>query len=75
MDNNVEVAKYSRKDEDGLRVNPRDYQVETAGLQTGSTGSDSRGHCCKSQLDGGEDSLFVNQMTKNTISYSIYGNN
>ena len=32
MDNNVEVANDGRKDEDGQRVNPRDYQVETAGL-------------------------------------------
>ena len=71
------------------------------------TGNDSRGHCCKSQLDDGEDehpdrykmnirvylgenfvnwdqivtlfvtpnSLFVNQMTKNTIFYGIYCNN
>ena len=55
MDNNVEVANDGRKDEDGRRVNPRDYQVETAGLQSGSTGNDSKGHCCESQLDDGED--------------------
>ena len=51
MDNNVEVGKDGRKDEDGRRANLWDYQVETAG----STGNDSRGHCCKSQHDDGED--------------------
>ena len=48
MDNNVEVANDGRKDEDGRRVNPRDYQVETAG----STGNDSWGH--ESHLNDGE---------------------
>ena len=43
MDNNVEVGKDSRKDEDGRRANLWDYQVETAGLLSGSTENDSLG--------------------------------
>ena len=54
MDNNVEVGKDGRKDKDGRRANLWDYQVETAGFQSGSTGNDSRGHCCESHLDNGE---------------------
>ena len=30
-----------------------DYHVETAGLQSGSTGNDSGEHFCKSHLDDG----------------------
>ena len=47
--------KDGREDKDGTPANLWDYQVETAGLQSGSTGNDSRGHCCKSQFDDGED--------------------
>ena len=54
MDNNVEVGKDGRKDEDGRRANLWDYQVETAGLQSGSTGNDSWGHGCESHLNDGE---------------------
>ena len=38
---------------DGRRTNLLDYQVETAGLQSGSTGNDSGGHFCESHLDDG----------------------
>ena len=48
-------SKYGREDEDGPRANIWDYQVETTGLSSGRTGNDSRGHCCKSQFDDGED--------------------
>ena len=48
-------SKDGREDEDGRRANLWDYQVDTAGLQFGSTGNGSRGHCCKSQFDDGED--------------------
>ena len=48
-------SKYGREDEDGPRANIWDYQVETEGLQSGSTGNYCRGHCCKSQLDDRED--------------------
>ena len=54
MDNNVEVGKDGRKDKDGRRANLWDYQVETAGLQSGSTGNDSWGHCCESHLNDGK---------------------
>ena len=53
MDNNVEVGKDGRKDKDGRRANLWDYQVETAGLQSGSAGNDSEGHFCESRLDDG----------------------
>ena len=53
MDNNVEVGKDGSKDKDGRRANLWDYQVETAGLQSGSTGNDSWGHCCESHLNDG----------------------
>ena len=43
MVNNVEVVKEGRKDEDGRRANFWDYQVETAGLLSGSTENDSLG--------------------------------
>ena len=47
VDNNVGVGKDSKEDEDGRRANLWDYQVETAGLQSGSTGNESGGHCCE----------------------------
>ena len=47
-------SKDGREDEDGRRANLWDYQDDTAGLQFGSTGNGSRGHCCKSQLDDRE---------------------
>ena len=54
MDNNVEVGKDSQEDEDGRRANLWDYQAKTAGLQSGSTGNESGGHCCESHLNDGE---------------------
>ena len=53
MDNNVGVGKDSKKVEDRRRANLWDYQVETAGLKSGSTGNDSWGHCCESHLNDG----------------------
>ena len=52
MDNNIEAGKDCREDED-RRANLWDSQVETAGLQSGSTGNDSWGHCCESNLNDG----------------------
>ena len=46
-------SKDGQEDEDGRRANLWDYQVETAGLQSGSAGNDSGGHFCESHLDDG----------------------
>ena len=48
------MGKDGQEGEDGRQAHLGDYQVETEGLESGSAGNSSGGHCFEGHLDEGE---------------------